>query len=287
MSRANSSATLSSSTSRALSRVLAGPPGETDEHEGRKLSQPQKELLYLAHNHGALRFGEFKLKSGRTSPFFFNAGMFGNGEAMELISKAYATEIVRSGVEFDLLFGSAYKGIPLVACTAMSLNRVYSRPAPFIYDRKEVKDHGEGGNLIGALNELKPKLIPGTTDQYRPPRVLLIDDVLTSGTAIRASMKLLRELQPDVEVAAICVMLDRQERVSEESNLSAAEQLALDCKTTVLSVLNITDMLLFLDELISSGDDLESRATLQKARNDLIEYRRKYGVTDELPTDVL
>ncbi|CBZ52925.1 putative orotate phosphoribosyltransferase [Neospora caninum Liverpool] len=282
-----SSASLSSSASRTLSKVLAGPPGETDEYQGRQLDPLQKELLLLAYNHGALKFGEFKLKSGRTSPFFFNAGMFGNGQAMELISKAYATEIVRSGVEYDVLFGPAYKGIPLVACTAMSLNRVYSQPAPFIYDRKEEKDHGEKGVLVGALNQLEPKLIPGTVDKYRPARVLLLDDVLTSGTALRGNMKLLRELQPDVEVAGICVLLDRQERISEDSNLSAAEQLEDAYNTKVFSVLNITDMLIFLDGLISSGDHLESRATLQKARNDILEYRRKYGVTDELPTDML
>ncbi|KEP66352.1 UNVERIFIED_CONTAM: orotate phosphoribosyltransferase [Hammondia hammondi] len=282
-----SSGNLSVSRSRTLRKVLAGPPGETDEYQGRQLDELQKALLRLAYNHGALKFGEFKLKSGRTSPFFFNAGMFGNGQAMELISKAYATEIVRSGVEYDVLFGPAYKGIPIVACTAMSLNRVYSQPAPFIYDRKEAKDHGEKGVLVGALNQLEPKVIPGTTDKYRPARVLLLDDVLTSGTAVRGNMKLLQELQHTVEVAGIFVLLDRQERVSEDSDLSAAEQLEETYKTKVFSVLNIMDLLLFLEELISSGDHLEPRETLQKARNDILEYRRKYGVTDELPTDVM
>ncbi|PHJ24847.1 orotate phosphoribosyltransferase [Cystoisospora suis] len=275
---------------RALTRVLSSgkeePLMSESAGEGR-LDAVQRELLLLAYNHGALKFGEFNLKSGRKSPFFFNAGMFGNGQAMETISKAYATRIVQSGIQYDVLFGPAYKGIPLVSCTAMALNRIYSHPAPFIYDRKEAKDHGEGGTIVGALNELKPKLVPGTTDQYRPARVLVLDDVLTSGTAIRGNLKVLKELQPDIEVAGMCVMLDRQERVSEDSNLAAAQQLELDYSTKVMSVLTIGDMLLFLDELIASGENLEASSTLQKARNDLLEYRRVYGVTDELPTDVL
>lgn len=154
----------------------------------------QKQFIELAMQSSALRFGEFTLKSGRVSPYFFNAGLFNTGKALAALGEAYAAAIVDSGIEFDMLFGPAYKGIPLAAVTAAALAEKYDRDVPYAFNRKEAKDHGEGGTMVGAP-------IAG--------KVLIIDDVITAGTAIR-------EILPAIESAggtpaAVVIGLDRQE----------------------------------------------------------------------------
>src|SRR5690554_5662750 len=156
----------------------------------------QKDFINFALRQEVLRFGEFTLKSGRTSPYFFNAGLFNSGEALVELGKSYAETIIRSEIAFDVLFGPAYKGIPLGSATASMLAEHHQRPTPFAFNRKEVKAHGEGGQLVGAAMQGK--------------RVLIIDDVITAGTAIREVLPLIEE--SGGVVSGVVIALNRQER---------------------------------------------------------------------------
>jgi orotate phosphoribosyltransferase len=155
----------------------------------------QAEFLRLALARNVLRFGEFKLKSGRVSPYFFNAGAFDDGASLAVLGRCYADNIVASGLTFDMLFGPAYKGIPLVATTAAALHALHARNLPYAFNRKEAKDHGEGGSIVG-------RPLAG--------RVLIVDDVITAGTAIRESIQIIRAAS--AEPAGVALALDRQER---------------------------------------------------------------------------
>ena len=161
----------------------------------------QQEFLDFAIGQGVLKFGEFTLKSGRISPYFFNAGLFQTGSALAQLGKFYAQAIVDSGVEFDMLFGPAYKGIPLAAATAIALYEQHGKDYPYAFNRKEAKDHGEGGTIVGAA-------LKG--------RVLVIDDVITAGTAIRESADIVA--QNGATLAAVAIALDRQERGTGEQS---------------------------------------------------------------------
>ena len=196
---------------------------------------------------GALRFGEFTLKSGRVSPYFFNAGIFNRGADLAALAEFYADAIVDSGVEFDLLFGPAYKGIPLAAISASALYQKHGRDLPYAFNRKEAKDHGEGGNIVGAG-------IGG--------RVLIIDDVITAGTAIREAIALI-EAQGG-QASAVTIALDRQEKGQGEiSAIQELEQSGLQ----VVSIIKLDHILEYLD---GSGD---------RERLDAIEaYRSRYGI---------
>jgi orotate phosphoribosyltransferase len=152
-------------------------------------------FIDLALARDALRFGSFKLKSGRESPYFFNAGLFSDGEAASVLGKCYAAALVRSGIEFDVLFGPAYKGIPLVTATAIALSEEHARSVPYSFDRKEAKDHGEGGNIVGSP-------LRG--------RVVIVDDVISDGKAKRDAIELIRAA--GAEPVAVLLALDRQER---------------------------------------------------------------------------
>ena len=165
----------------------------------------QEDFIKFCLEFEALRFGEFTLKSGRTSPYFFNAGQFKTGEAMMKLGEAYADAILQSGVEFDMIFGPAYKGIPLATTTAIALARK-GRDVPFCFNRKEKKDHGEGGSIVGA--PLKG-------------RVLVVDDVITAGTAIRESVQILKG-SAECKLAGVVISLDRQEKAP-NSDLSAIQ----------------------------------------------------------------
>lgn len=197
---------------------------------------------------GVLRFGEFTLKSGRKSPYFFNAGLFNTGAALAGLGRAYARVLVDSGMEFDMLFGPAYKGIPLVAVTAAALAEHYGRDLPWCFNRKEAKDHGEGGQLIGA---------PLTG------RVLIVDDVITAGTAVRQSLALIR--QSGATPVGLLIALDRQERgqgaKSAIAELSEAEHIR------VAALVRFEDMLAWL----------ESRPEQAAVRTKLLDYRKRYG----------
>jgi orotate phosphoribosyltransferase len=155
----------------------------------------QLTFIDLALKREALRFGRFTLKSGRESPYFFNAGLFNDGESLGVLGHCYAGSIIGSGIGFDMLFGPAYKGIPLAAVTTVALSSEHGRSVPFAFNRKEAKDHGEGGSIVGAK-------LAG--------RVLIVDDVITAGTAVRESLELIRGA--GAQVAGVALALDRQER---------------------------------------------------------------------------
>ncbi|MFT5218101.1 MAG: orotate phosphoribosyltransferase [Planctomycetota bacterium] len=195
----------------------------------------------------ALKFGEFTLKSGRISPYFFNAGIFNTGADLAALAGFYAEAIEQAEVEFDLLFGPAYKGIPLAAITASALYQQYNRDIPYAFDRKEAKDHGEGGTIVGAE-------ING--------RVMIIDDVITAGTAIRQSMKLIESF--GAKVCAVTVALDRQEKgQGERSAIQELEQSGV----TVISIIRLEHI---LEYLRASGN--------QQQLADVEAYREEYGI---------
>ncbi|MBK1691725.1 orotate phosphoribosyltransferase [Ectothiorhodospira mobilis] len=207
------------------------------------------EFLQFCLERGVLRFGRFTLKSGRVSPYFFNAGLFSTGRDLARLGAFYARALVDSGMQVDTLFGPAYKGIPLVAATAMALAREHDRDYPYCFNRKEAKDHGEGGNLVGAPLQ---------------GRVLIVDDVITAGTAIRESVDLIRAA--GAEPAGVLIALDRQERG--QGALSAIQEAERDLGVGVHAIATLTDLEAFLHEL---PDMEEHRAAVEA-------YRREYGV---------
>jgi orotate phosphoribosyltransferase len=209
----------------------------------------QRDFLDLALHKQVLRFGDFTLKSGRTSPYFFNAGLIDNGAALARLGRAYATTAVESGLEFDMLFGPAYKGIALAAATAIALAADHGRDLPFAFNRKEAKTHGEGGNLIGA-----PLL----------GRVLIVDDVITAGTAIRESLQIIRG--QGAEPAGVLIALDRQERG--QGSLSAAQEVTAEFGIPVLAIARLSDLLTLTTE--------RPELAAQQAR--LQAYRQQFGV---------
>jgi len=197
---------------------------------------------------GVLRFGEFKLKSGRLSPYFFNAGLFNSGHALAELGRSYAATIQQAGIECDVLFGPAYKGIPLVATTAVAMADRYGKSYPWAFNRKEAKDHGEGGNIVGAP-------LRG--------RVLIIDDVITAGTAIRESVDLIRAA--GATPVGVVIALDRQELG--QTAQSAVQEVEQTLALPVTSILKLTDLIAHLQ---ASGDEAQLGA-LQR-------YRDMYGV---------
>lgn len=215
------------------------------------MTDHRSRFLQLALQADALRFGEFTLKSGRQSPYFFNAGRFDSGAALAGLAACYADAVDAHGVAFDLLFGPAYKGIPLATALACEYAR-RGRDLPVAFNRKEAKTHGEGGNLIGA--PLKGR------------RVLIVDDVITAGTAIREALGLIREAGG--ETAGIVIALDRQEAVDPAtSRRSAAQTVAADHDLPVIAVATLGDLLAFAG----------GRAELSEQRERLLAYRQAYG----------
>ncbi len=208
-------------------------------------------FIALALARGALKFGSFTLKSGRESPYFFNAGLFNTGAALAELGDCYADTIAAAGLEFDVLFGPAYKGIPLATATAVALAARHDRDVPWVFNRKEAKDHGEGGNLVGAP-------LAG--------RVLVIDDVITAGTAIRESIDIIRAAGG--EPCGVVLALDRQERGRGER--SAVQEVEQDLGLPVTSIITLADLLADFDARRDA--DPAHRAALQ-------DYRRRYGIT--------
>lgn len=208
----------------------------------------QQQFIEFAIRRNVLRFGEFTLKSGRTSPYFFNAGLFNTGEDLLELSKAYAAALQRSGLDYDIIFGPAYKGIPLATVTAMAL-AAEGNNKPFAFNRKEKKDHGEGGNIVGAPLEGK---------------VLIVDDVITAGTAIRESMDLIRS--SGAEPAGVLIALDRQERGAGE--LSAIQEVKEEFGIPVVSIIKLEQVLSYLQSQPGFSDHADKVAA----------YRDKYGV---------
>ena len=214
----------------------------------------QREFLDLALSRDALRFGRFTLKSGRESPYFFNAGLFNDGEALAVLGRCYAVAIMRSGLGFDMLFGPAYKGIPLAAATAIALAREHGRNVPWAFNRKEAKDHGEGGSMVGHKLE---------------GRVLIIDDVITVGTAIREAVSLIRDT--GARPVGIALALDRQERGTDVR--SAVQEVEAEFGLTCLSILTLEGLIEGLGEV--KGD---ARRIFGEYRAALETYRQRYGV---------
>jgi orotate phosphoribosyltransferase len=208
----------------------------------------QQQFIELALASNVLRFGEFKLKSGRLSPYFFNAGLFNTGGAIAALGRHYAQAIASSGLAFDVLFGPAYKGIPLVAAAAGALAEHHGRDLPFAFNRKEAKDHGEGGTIVGAP-------LRG--------RILIVDDVITAGTAIRESVDIIRG--QGAEPAGVVIALDRQERG--QGPLSAVQEVREQFGLPVVSIITLADLLEHL-ERAGRADELA------RCRN----YRAQYGV---------
>jgi orotate phosphoribosyltransferase len=211
-------------------------------------SELSREFIAFACDLGVLRFGEFKTKAGRLSPYFFNAGLFSDGNSLARLSNFYARRILASGLQFDVLFGPAYKGIPLAAGAAMALAGL-GRNTPYAYNRKEAKDHGEGGTLVGAP-------LAG--------RVLIIDDVISAGTSVRESVELIRAA--GATPAAVLIALDRQERG--QGDLSAVQEVERNYGIPVLSVATLTDLI----DYLSGHPDLENKLAAVRA------YRSSYGI---------
>ena len=210
----------------------------------------KKEFIDLALELGVLRFGEFTLKSGRVSPYFFNAGLFNTGYAAARVGRYYAAAIASSGIEFDMIFGPAYKGIPLAALTAAALAEHHGIDVPYSYNRKEEKAHGEGGSIVGAPLE---------------GRVLIIDDVITAGTAVREACQLITS--SGATIAGLAISLDRQERG--QGSLSAVQELESSLDIPVVSIIRLDDLV----------DTLEESEDYADFAGPVIAYRRRYGVS--------
>jgi orotate phosphoribosyltransferase len=211
----------------------------------------QSAFIDLCTRVGVLKFGRFKLKSGRESPYFFNAGLFSSGAAIAAVGKAYADAIVATDVAFDMLFGPAYKGIPLVTAAAAALAEHHAIDLPFAFNRKEAKDHGEGGRVVGGP-------LAG--------RVLIVDDVITAGTAVRDSIDIIRSA--GAHPAGVLLALDRQERGA-VSPLSAVQELREQFALPVVAVISLEDLMQHMRAL---GREAELAA--------MEAYRERYGITD-------
>jgi orotate phosphoribosyltransferase len=210
----------------------------------------QREFIEFAIEKGVLKFGEFTLKSGRTSPYFFNAGLFNTGDAIAKLGRFYAAAIENAKIDYDVMLGPAYKGIPLATTTVVALANDFGKDVPYVFNRKEVKDHGEGGNLVGAP-------LAG--------RVLIIDDVITAGTAIREVMTLIDE--NGATPAATVIALNRMERGTGE--LSAIQEVERDYNMQVASIISLDDLVEYLEK--QGGRDAELTA--------IRAYRDEYGIS--------
>lgn len=219
--------------------------------------EPYKtQFLELALELGVLRFGEYKLKSGRISPYFFNAGLFSNGYAAAKLSRYYASRIVDTGIEFDMLFGPAYKGIPLVALTAAGLAEHHDEDYPYAFNRKEAKDHGEGGAVVGAPLE---------------GRVMVVDDVITAGTAIGEAVDLIQAA--GATCVGVVVSMDREEVGSGRIRKSAVEEVSERLGVPVHSIVGLSDLI----------DHMEETPEYDRFLPAVRSYRNRYGVSPDSP----
>ncbi|MFT7422977.1 MAG: orotate phosphoribosyltransferase, partial [Psychromonas sp.] len=188
----------------------------------------QQEFIEFALEKQVLKFGQFTLKSGRTSPYFFNAGLFNSGRDLARLGRFYAAALMDSGIDYDLLFGPAYKGIPIATTTAVALSNDYDLDVPYCFNRKEAKTHGEGGSLVGS--ELQGK-------------IMLVDDVITAGTAIRESMDIIQAHH--AQLAGVLIALDREEKGRAE--LSAIQEVERDYSAKVISIVKLSDLITYLE----------------------------------------
>ncbi|MBO9490033.1 orotate phosphoribosyltransferase [Endozoicomonas sp. G2_1] len=213
----------------------------------------QQEFIEFALAKQVLRFGQFTLKSGRTSPYFFNAGLFNTGGDLAKLGRFYAAALADSGIDYDLLFGPAYKGIPIATTTAVALADYHDIDMPYCFNRKEAKTHGEGGNLVGSALEGK---------------VMLVDDVITAGTAIRESMEIIKA--NGAELSGVLIALDRQEKGKGE--LSAIQEVERDFGTSVISIITLADLISYLES------NLDSKPEMAEHLANIKQYRQDYGI---------
>ncbi len=211
----------------------------------------QKQFLNFVTEHEILRFGEFTLKSGRESPYFFNAGLFNTGAALGFLGRSYATAVKNSGLDFDTIFGPAYKGIPLASAASIAFWQEFKQDIPWCFNRKEAKDHGEGGNIVGS--SLKN-------------RVLVIDDVITAGTAIRETMEIIATA--GAQAAGVVVALDRQEKG--KTDLSAIQEIEQEFSIPVISIINLQQIIGYLEE--QQDETLATHLLAMKT------YQEQYGI---------
>ena len=209
----------------------------------------KQKFIEMSIQIGALKFGEFELKSGRVSPYFFNMGLFSTGQAIKNIGDFYASALEESNLEFDMLFGPAYKGIPLTSVLSASLFMNHDKDVPFVYNRKEKKDHGEGGQIVG------PSL---------SGKIVIVDDVITAGTAIKEVSQIIREA--GAEISGIIIAIDRQEKGAGE--YSAVQEVSSKLGVPVISIVNLDQILAFVK---NSSSELEDH--LEAIEN----YRKEYG----------
>ena len=210
----------------------------------------KSEFIEFALDRQALKFGEFTLKSGRKSPYFFNAGLFNTGKDLALLGRFYAAALMDANLNYDVIFGPAYKGIPIVSSTVVALSEHYNVDVPYCFNRKEAKDHGEGGNLVGST--------------IYQQRVMLIDDVITAGTAIRESMRILEDNQS--KLAGVLICLDRQEKGRGE--LSAIQEIKQTYSCDVISIITLDDLIQYLYRDPSRKDQVVQVEA----------YRSEYGI---------
>jgi orotate phosphoribosyltransferase len=217
------------------------------------MQQYQLTFIDLALRREALRFGKFTLKSGRESPYFFNAGLFSDGEAAHLLGGCYAAAVAHSGLGFDMIFGPAYKGIPLATATVIALAATYGRSVPYAFNRKEAKDHGEGGSIVGTA-------LRG--------RVLIVDDVITAGTAVRESLDIIRAA--GAQPVGVALALDRQERGT--GALTAVQEVEQAHGLKCVSIVTLAELI----EALSSPADGRARISAEQLTS-LKAYRERYG----------
>jgi orotate phosphoribosyltransferase len=210
----------------------------------------QRDFIELAIKQGVLKFGEFTLKSGRVSPYFFNAGLFNTGKALAEIGRFYAAALENAGINYDVIFGPAYKGIPLATTLSVALFDRYGKDVPYVFNRKEAKAHGEGGTLVGSALE---------------GRVLIVDDVITAGTAIREVMSMI-DAAPDAKPAATLIALDRQEKGKADE--SAIQEVERDYGIPVISIVKLEQVLAYVVD----------QPELKQYASSIEAYREKYGV---------
>lgn len=206
----------------------------------------QNKFISYALSCGVLKFGDFQLKSGRSSPYFFNTGLFNTGSKLEQLGQFYAQALIQSDIKPDMLYGPAYKGIPLVCATSIAYAKLTSKDVPFAFNRKEAKDHGEGGSVVGAALQGK---------------VIIVDDVITAGISVRESVEIIQ--QAHAQPAGVLIALDRQEKG--QNRLSAIEEVKLNYKIPVISIITLANIIDFLAEV--GGSSLDA----------ILEYQRMYG----------
>lgn len=210
----------------------------------------KRQFIQFALDRQVLKFGEFTLKSGRKSPYFFNAGLFNTGNDLALLGRFYAEALMDANLNYEVIFGPAYKGIPIVAATVVALAEHHNKDVPYCFNRKEAKDHGEGGNLVGApINDC---------------RIMLVDDVITAGTAIRESMEILKA--NNASLAGVLISLDRQEKG--HGKLSAIQEIKQNYHCDIIAIVTLDDLINYLKENNAQSVELEN---IQR-------YREQYGI---------